>query len=71
MVKQEYHVKKEAPKDRSLGLNTINENLISMLKILAISDKSIVQLVVDTVDTNSKQSKLELPKSRKSYCFLK
>ena len=55
MVKQEYHVKKEAPKDRSLGLNTINENLISMLKILAISDKSIVQLVVDTVDTNSKQ----------------
>lgn len=30
VVKQEYHVKKEAPKDRSLDLNTINENLISV-----------------------------------------
>jgi hypothetical protein len=70
VVKQEYRVKKEAPKDRGLDLNTINKNLISMLKNLAISDKYIGQLVV-TVDTKSKQKKLELPKSSKNYCFLK
>jgi hypothetical protein len=65
VVKQEYYVKKEAPKERNLDLNTINENLISMLENLAISEKYIGQLIIDVVGTKSKQKNLELPKSRK------